>query len=67
MLNADCWEQFMRDCLGSSSCRSSAEKLFFEKLSQTMFRKHQNAVNASIDFALLNPENNLPLHDIQFT
>lgn len=36
--------------------RQSAEKLFSEKLSQTMFRKHQNVVNVSIDFALLNPE-----------
>lgn len=34
----------------------SAEKLFFEKLPQTKLRKHQNVVNASIDFALLNSE-----------
>lgn len=33
-----------------------AEKLVFEKPSQTRFRKQQNVVNASIDFALLNPE-----------
>lgn len=53
--------------LAAVHSRLSAEKLVFEKLSQTMFRKHQNVVNASIDFALLNPENNLPLHDMQFT
>lgn len=53
--------------LAAVHSRPSAGKLFFEKLSWTMFRKHQNAVNASIDFALLNPENDLPLHDMQFT
>lgn len=37
----------------SSLC---AEKLVFEKPSRARFRKQPNVVNASIDFALLNPE-----------